>query len=66
MGKSWSSEGKILKSYSIINHEKLVKKEKRTSEVYYFKGTKDLYARKVKGSCGGQLLEMNNLTKRSR
>ena len=66
MGKSWSSEGEILKSCSIINHEKLVKKEKRTSEVYYFKGTIDLYARKVKGSRGGQLLEMNNLTKRSR
>ena len=42
------------------------KKEKGTSETYYFKGTRDLDAPKVKGNCGRQVLEMNNLSKRLR
>ena len=28
MDKSWFSEGEIIKSYSIINHEKMAKKRK--------------------------------------
>ena len=45
---------------------KKTKKEKETSETYYFKGTRDVDAPKVKGNCGRQVLEMNNLSKRLR